>query len=154
MSEEVAENITKNGLRAQIFEFFETVETVLKASQLMKESSDKIVKTLLVEVGSKEYLALMVRGDRKVDYNKLNAYLGCEARLANADDVLKILKVPIGAVSPLLNGILRMRKIVDPRILEKEYVVCGGGSLRTLVKIDTEDLMRFLSNPEVVDVFK
>lgn len=154
MSEEVAENIAKNGLRAQIFEFFETVETVLKASQLMREPSDKIVKTLLVKVGSKEYLALIVRGDRKVDYNKLNTYLGCEARLANADDVLNILKVPIGAVSPLLNGILRMRKIVDPRILEKEYVVCGGGSLRTLVKINTEDLIRLLSNPEVVDVFK
>lgn len=154
LSEEVVNNIKDNKLRAQIFEFPETVETVLKASQLIKEPPESIVKTLLVKTKLNEYLALIVRGDRKVDNIKLSNYLGCDFKLASADEVLNILKVPLGAVSPLLKNILVLRRVVDPKILEKKYVICGGGTLKALVKISTEDLIKFLNGPEIVDVFK
>lgn len=154
MSREVAEVIAEGGLRAQILEFTDTVETVHKASKLAKEHPERIVKTILVKTEKGEYLSLIVRGDRRIDNSKLKAYLGCEARLATAGEVLEVLKVPLGAVSPLLKGISTIRKIVDPKILEEEYVICGGGSLKTLVKIVTEDLIKSLNGPEIVDVFK
>ncbi len=154
MSEEISENIEKSRLRAQILEFTDTVETVYKASRLVNEPPERIVKTILVKTRKGEYLSLIVRGDRRIDNDKLSAYLGSEVRMATADEVLNVLKVPPGAVSPLLSSVSVLRRVVDPKILEKEYIVCGGGSLRTLVKIVTEDLIKFLNNPEIVDVFK
>jgi len=151
--EEVVRNIREFGLRAQLLEFTDTVETVSKACRLSGEESNTIVKTLLMRVGDKDYIILFVRGDRRVDTTKLSRYLGLEVKLATPDEVLKVLKVPAGAVSPLLSNVLKFRRLLDPKILEKEYVVCGGGDLNTLVKIVTEDLIKYLK-PEVVDVFK
>jgi len=154
LSREVAEVIAEGGLRAQILEFTDTVETVYKASKLVKERPERIVKTILVKTEKGEYVALIIRGDRRIDNYKLKTYLGCDVRLATAGEVLEVLKVPLGAVSPLLRGISTIRKIVDPKILEEEYVICGGGSLNTLVRIVTEDLIKSLNNSEIVDVFK
>ncbi len=154
MSEEVVKYVRENELRAQVLEFKDTVESVYKASKLTNEPSERVVKTMLVKTKNDEYLSLIIRGDRRIDNSKLNTYLGCEAKLATADEILKVLKVPPGAVSPLSRSVLKLRRIVDPKILEEEYVICGGGSLNTLVKIVTEDLVKSLNNPEIVDVFK
>jgi prolyl-tRNA editing enzyme YbaK/EbsC (Cys-tRNA(Pro) deacylase) len=151
--EVVVKNIRRFGLRAQLLEFTDTVETVSKACKLSGEPPNVIVKTLLMRVGDNDYIILIVRGDRKVDNIKLSRYLGSTAKLAAPDEVLRVLGVPAGAVSPLLNNVLKFRRLLDPKILEKKYVVCGGGDLNTLVRIVTEDLINYLK-PEIVDVFK
>jgi prolyl-tRNA editing enzyme YbaK/EbsC (Cys-tRNA(Pro) deacylase) len=151
--EEIYRNIKEFKLRAQILEFTDTVETVSKACKLTGEAPNAIVKTLLTKVENNDYIILIVRGDRRVDNTKLSRYLGSTAKLAIPDEVLKVLGVPVGAVSPLLSKVLRFRRLLDPKILEKEYVICGGGDLNTLVRIVTEDLINYLK-PEIVDVFK
>jgi prolyl-tRNA editing enzyme YbaK/EbsC (Cys-tRNA(Pro) deacylase) len=125
--EEIYRNIKEFKLRAQILEFTDTVETVSKACKLTGEAPNAIVKTLLTKVENNDYIILIVRGDRRVDNTKLSRYLGSTAKLATPDEVLKVLGVPVGAVSPLLSKVLRFRRLLDPKILEKEYVICGGG---------------------------
>jgi Cys-tRNA(Pro)/Cys-tRNA(Cys) deacylase len=151
--EEIYRNIKEFKLRAQMLEFTDTIETVSKACKLSGEPPNVIVKTLLMRVEDNDYIILIVRGDRRVDNIKLSRYLGSTAKLAAPDEVLRVLGVPAGAVSPLLSNVLRFRRLLDPKILEKEYVVCGGGDLNTLVRIITEDLINYLK-PEIVDVFK
>jgi prolyl-tRNA editing enzyme YbaK/EbsC (Cys-tRNA(Pro) deacylase) len=151
--EEIYKNIKEFKLRAQMLEFTDTVETVNKACKLSGEPPNVIVKTLLMRVEDNDYIILIVRGDRRVDNIKLSRYLGSTAKLVAPDEVLRVLGVPAGAVSPLLSNVLRFRRLLDPKILEKEYVVCGGGDLNTLVRIVTEDLINYLK-PEIVDVFK
>jgi len=151
--EEIYRNIKEFKLRAQMLEFTDTVETVSKACKLSGEPPNVIVKTLLMRVEDNDYIILIVRGDRRVDNIKLSRYLGSTAKLVAPDEVLRVLGVPAGAVSPLLDNVLKFRRLLDPKILEKEYVVCGGGDLNTLVRIVTEDLIKYLK-PEIVDVFK
>jgi len=151
--EEIYRNIKEFKLRAQMLEFTDTVETVSKACKLSGEPPNVIVKTLLMRVEDNDYIILIVRGDRRVDNIKLSRYLGSTAKLVAPDEVLRVLGVPAGAVSPLLDNVLKFRRLLDPKILEKEYVVCGGGDLNTLVRIVTEDLINYLK-PEIVDVFK
>jgi len=151
--EEIYRNIKEFKLRAQMLEFTDTVETVSKACKLSGEPPNVIVKTLLMRVEDNDYIILIVRGDRRVDNIKLSRYLGSTAKLVAPDEVLRVLGVPAGAVSPLLSNVLKFRRLLDPKILEKEYVVCGGGDLNTLVRIVTEDLINYLK-PEIVDVFK
>jgi prolyl-tRNA editing enzyme YbaK/EbsC (Cys-tRNA(Pro) deacylase) len=151
--EVVVKNIRRFGLRAQLLEFTDTVETVGKACKLSGEPPNVIVKTLLMKVNDRDYIVLITRGDRRVDTTKLSRYLGRDVELATPDEVFKVLEVPAGAVSPLLDNVLKFRRLLDPKILEKEYVVCGGGDLNTLVRIVTEDLINYLK-PEIVDVFK
>ncbi|WP_162009131.1 hypothetical protein [Vulcanisaeta sp. EB80] len=44
------------------------------------------------------------------------------------------------------------RVVMDPAILENDYVLCGGGSRNTLIKVRTEDLVQLLK-PTFIDAF-
>ncbi len=80
-------------------EFDGTVETVDKTSELSGHPRSSIVKTLLLKVGE-EYLVTVIRGDRKLDLNKVEKALGRKARLARPDEVAAVLGAEVGAVTP------------------------------------------------------
>src|SRR3989344_3566364 len=74
-----------------------TVEGVKKAGV----SEDDIVKTLIVR-GNDQFIALAVRGKDRVDFKKVRKLLGSKSELASAQEVEKVVRVPIGAVCPIL----------------------------------------------------
>jgi len=152
VSGDVVSIIREYGIKAELLVFNDTVESVSKASKLTNEPSSRIIKTLLIKA-SGDYVITVVRGDRRVDLRKLAEYLKCDVRMAGYDEVLNVLGVPPGAVTPISRRVLSLRRILDPKILSEPYVICGGGTLNSLIKLGTEDLIKFLK-PEVVDVFK
>lgn len=143
-----------NGVEVEVLEFTDTVETVEKASRLSNEPPSRIIKTLLLKT-SKGYVIAIARGDRKISYKKASQLLGPGVSLARPEEVKAILGVEPGAVTPILQTVKELRVILDPSILEleKEYVLCGGGSLHRLFRLKTRELLNFLE-PEIFDVFK
>ncbi|HEW63502.1 aminoacyl-tRNA deacylase [Fervidicoccus fontis] len=147
MNYEVIDN-----LKVEVLEFSGTVETVEKASLLSGEPREKIAKTLLFKLNN-EYVVFIVRGDRKVDYIKANDILGTKPQLASPEYVKRILGTEPGAVSPIDRQIKKLKIFLDPKILEEEYILCGGGSKNKLYKVKTSDLISYL-NPNMLDIFK
>ncbi|MEM3926688.1 MAG: YbaK/EbsC family protein [Desulfurococcaceae archaeon] len=141
-----------DGFRVELLEFNDTVETVEKASTLSNEPPSSIVKTILAKT-REGYIVFLVRGDRRIDFKKASRTLNTSIALANPSEVKEVLGVEIGAVTPLDSKVKRLRVIMDPAILEKDKILCGGGSLNRLYKINTRDLVKFLS-PEIMDLFK
>jgi len=141
-----------DGVDVEVMEFDDTVETVDKASELSGHPRSSIVKTLLLKVGE-EYLVAVVRGDRRLDFNKAERALGGKVRLAKPDEILAVLGKEAGAVTPLSAKVKSLRVILDPAVLSQEFVVCGGGSLNRLYKVGVKDLVKYL-NPLLVDAFK
>lgn len=140
------------GIEVEALEFEDTVETVEKASLLSGYPPEMIVKTLLLRV-CERYLIAIVRGDRKIDYNKALKYLGSKPALANPTEVLETLGLEVGAVTPLNSLVKNSRVILDPAIMAFSEVICGGGSRNTLFKLKTRDLVDYLK-PEIADIFK
>jgi len=64
-----------DGVDVKVMEFDDTVETVDKASELSGYPRSSIVKTLLLRVGE-EYLVAVIRGDRRLDLNKVERASG------------------------------------------------------------------------------
>jgi prolyl-tRNA editing enzyme YbaK/EbsC (Cys-tRNA(Pro) deacylase) len=139
------------GIEVEVLEFTDTVETVEKASRLSGYPVSQIVKTLLLKAG-RDYIVIVARGDRKIDLEKAKQILGTKTTLATPREVNTVLGVEVGAVTPYLPRIKSLRVILDPAILEHEYIVCGGGSLNRLYKVKTRDLLKYL-NPEIIDIF-
>lgn len=139
------------GIEVEVLEFTDTVETVEKASRLSGYPVSQIVKTLLLKAG-RDYIVIVARGDRKIDLEKAKQILGTKTTLATPREVNTILGVEVGAVTPFLPRIKSLRVILDPAILEHEYIVCGGGSLNRLYRVKTRDLLKYL-NPEIIDIF-
>ena len=55
-------------------------------------------------------------------------------------------------VRPFSERMKSLRVVMDPAILENDYVLCGGGSRNTLIKVRTEDLVQLLK-PTFIDAF-
>jgi prolyl-tRNA editing enzyme YbaK/EbsC (Cys-tRNA(Pro) deacylase) len=140
------------GVRVEVLEFSDTVESVDKASRLSGEPPSKIIKTLLLKTKD-SFIIAIVRGDRKIDYEKASKILGSHISLAKREDVLDVLGVEPGAVTPLSPRVKSLKVFLDPAILVNENVLCGGGSLNKLYKVKTSDLLNYLK-PDIIDIFK
>ncbi|MFP3215771.1 MAG: YbaK/EbsC family protein [Vulcanisaeta sp.] len=142
---------TVMGIPVEILEFEHGVETVERAARESGEPISRIIKTLLLRAGD-EYVVVIARGDRRVDLERLSQALGRGVTMAKAREVMQILGVEVGAVTPLSERARSLRVIMDPAVLENDYVLCGGGSKNTLIKVRTEDLVRLL-RPTFIDAF-
>ena len=74
-------------------------------------------------------------------------------KLANGETIRRLFNVGIGEMSPLLERVKYTKCIIDERILSKDRVLAGGGSLYTLVDVKVADLVRILT-PIIGDVCK
>lgn len=140
------------GIEVEVLEFDDTVETVEKASRVSGEPANRIAKTVLLKGGS-GYLVVVARGDRRIDYGKVARLLGHRATLADVADVKKVLGVEPGALTPISSAVKSLRVILDPAILELDYVLCGSGALNKLYRVKARDLVSYLK-PEIVDIFR
>ncbi|MCC6046525.1 MAG: YbaK/EbsC family protein [Ignisphaera sp.] len=141
-----------DGVEVEVMEFDDTVESVEKASRLSGYPASLIVKTLLLRVGN-GYLIAVARGDRRVDWSKAEKIFEKKVALAKPDEVKALLGVEVGAVTPISLKVKSFRVVLDPAILNQEFIVCGGGALNRLFKVKVKDLVNYL-NPTLIDIFK
>lgn len=151
--EEVKKFIEEHDLDAKILQFDEPVRTVEEAAERSKADPSEIVKTIIL-IADDRPIAAIIQGNRKIDLEKLRKVLNANyVRLAKPSEVLKLLGIGIGAVSPLLNSMKRIRCIIDEKVLMMKKVLAGGGSEKTLVLIKPEDLAEILK-PIIADISK
>ncbi len=79
--------------------------------------------------------------------------MGKSVTMAKAREVKQVLGVDVGAVTPLSERVLSLKVVMDPSILENDYVLCGGGSRNTLMRINVKDLVNLLK-PMFIDAFE
>ncbi len=76
-------------------------DTIEKLSSFLGVPARKIVKAVLYMVNGKEPVMFLIRGDRSIDENKVEAVLGTENfRLAEDKEVQDILKTSKGFIGP------------------------------------------------------
>ncbi len=116
------------------------VRTVKEASQMTREPVDRIIKTVILYSEDLGGVAAIVTGDRSVDLEKLASLLGTELRPASPEEVRELTGYPVGGVPPVCHGLLT---VVDYLVLDREYVIGGGGDEFTLIKISPQDILAF-----------
>lgn len=143
--------IARYRIGAVLREFSDTVETVEKASQLSGARPSSIIKTLLVMVDGKP-VAVILPGDRRLNYRKLSAVLNAKSiRMANPDEVKRYTGFEVGAVSPLSECIKRLVVVADSTLLTLDVIWGGGGKRNRLVVMSSRDLINVL-RPVTADI--
>lgn len=143
---------SQRGIRVKVMEFGGSVRSVEEASRLSRVPPSSIVKTILV-VADGRPAAVLLPGDRRIDYRKLARALGASrVRLAKPDEVERLTGFKPGEVTPLSDAIASLTVVADKSLASVESdVVVGGGSLRHLARVLARDLLAAL-NPIVADV--
>lgn len=141
------------------------IEEYLKEKRVVYKVIDEggkagVVKTLVMRVGGNtknallpesgmDFAALCLRGEDRVDFKKVRRLFGNKSELAKADEVLKVVRVPIGAVCPVLIGV---PVYIDERVMKLENVNLGSGDLEKGLEMKLADLLGAIGKYQVADL--
>ncbi|MEM0006014.1 MAG: aminoacyl-tRNA deacylase [Ignisphaera sp.] len=143
--------IARYGINAVLKEFSDSVETVEKASRLCGAKASEIIKTLII-IADGEPVAVVLPGNRRLDYRKLSTILNARSiRMAKPDEVERYTGFEVGAVSPLSECIKRLKVVMDNSLLTINSIWGGGGAKNRLVFMRSRDLIDVLK-PMVADI--
>ena len=135
--------IKNSNIDAQILYLSKEVKTVEQAMHALGVSKDNIIKSLLFIDSLGEPYLVIIRGDQNVDTNKLTTATKRPVRMATPKEVLKYTGYPVGGVPPIAFD-SPLRTIIDEKVLEKEVVYGGGGSVNALLKVSPKEIVKVL----------
>ncbi|USS41263.1 nucleotide pyrophosphohydrolase [Thermococcus aggregans] len=140
------EEIVKE-LGGEIIDAKGEVKSVSQVVELLGVKPENIIKSLVFIVNESEPLLVIVDGKSKASLEKLKNIFG-NVRMAKPKEVEEITGYKIGEVPPV--GI-PIKTVVDKKVLEKEFVIGGGGSITRLSKLSPRKIVEF-QKAEVLDV--
>ena len=152
---EIEKHLKKLGLKYKIIELgaeIFRVADVIAAGV----NADAVVKTLLVRSEFKrglkfelDYVACAICGRDRLNFKKVKRLFGTKAELARADEVQKVVGVPVGAVCPIEIGV---PVYFDKRVLKLKEVNLGSGDLTKGLDMTLGDLLKAVGPYEVAEL--
>ena len=114
---------------------------------------DNSGNTILVasKRGEKKYSACIVLATTRLDVNKKVKELMQVSRLsfANAEETTAITEMLIGGVTPV--GLPEHLPLyIDDKVMNKDYVIIGGGSRSGKIRLNPEELLK-LPSAQVIE---
>jgi len=135
------------------FEFFEKKEThtAEAAAKSLGVPLNKILKSIIFVDENKLPLLAIVRGDQHVSRKKLQHIFNLKkAKIASHKIAEQTTGYPTGGIPPIGHK-NPLRTVIDPLVLENEFIWAGGGTRKKMVKLKTSDVL-LLSNALVKDI--
>lgn len=138
------------GLEYEIFQDDILMANAQVGSQYYRIDLSHCTPTFILKA-NEVCIALIIQGNRKIDFKKVEKYLGIKkAAMASGEEILKLIGSPIGSVS-LINP--ELRTLIDIRVKELPYCHGGCGAEKYTLKIRTVDLIH-VTNAELGDFTK
>jgi len=148
--EKLANFCRKENLFFEPLYFSESTHTVAEAAKAAKCAESDLVKNICLLDKSGSLVVAIIRGDSRLDRKKLEQAAGSKLSFCTADDVLEKTGYPAGGVPSIdLSG--KGRVFVDELVAQKEFVLCGGGSARSLARVRARDVIN-ANRASVLDV--
>jgi prolyl-tRNA editing enzyme YbaK/EbsC (Cys-tRNA(Pro) deacylase) len=143
--------IEKHGIVAEHLSFDKSCHSVAEAARTVGVEPEDFVKSICMVDGDGSVIVAIVKGEDRVSTSRVGKTLNTEMpRVASPDEVLELTGFPVGGMPGF--G-FDARFLVDPRVLEKDYIYLGGGSELSLVRMSPSELVR-ANGGEVVRVRK
>ena len=118
-----------------------TVHTA-DAASLTGIDLHRISKNLMAKTSDGGYVALIIPGDRKVDYKEAAKALGVKGiGLVPFEQADKVSGYPPGG-TPSVGYDKKVAVVLDEELAEFETFYCGGGSTRMLLELRKDDVIR------------
>ena len=135
------------------FEFVEKKSThhALEASRATDIPLGKIIKTLVFVNQDSKPLIAIVRADCNVSRHKLESCSHSKSvKIASDETAEKVTGYPTGGIPPVGHK-KGLPVYLDQRVLNNDYVWCGGGARTKLVKLRVQDITKLVA-PQICDI--
>ena len=132
--------ILDNGILAEHMHFDQSCHSVDEAAKAANASRDDFVKNVCMIDAKGNVLVCIVKGEDRVSKARVSPLLQAEKpRMMNAGEVLEKTGYPAGG-TPSFG--YNASFLVDERVMEKDFVLSGGGSENSLVRISPQELLK------------
>ncbi len=139
-------------LQAEIVRLPRHTPTVGAAAEALGVPPERIVKSLVFLL-DRQPLLVIAGGSARVDRGRLAAWAGMgkkRVKLANAELAEALTGFGVGAMPPFGHRV-RLRTVLDRRVLAQEEVWAGGGAIDTLLRLRPAVILA-ATGAEVVEV--
>lgn len=131
--------IEANAIPAEHLIFETSCHTAVEAAESAGATLEDLVKNVCLISENGEFIVAIVKGEDRVDAGRIAALLGIKKpKHASAEAVLEQTGYSVGGVPSF--G-YQATLLIDERVMEKSWILTGGGSDRSLVKISPEALL-------------
>jgi Cys-tRNA(Pro)/Cys-tRNA(Cys) deacylase len=129
------EVITAHRILAEILDYGTPLPTVELAAAAAQVARGAIIKTLILHDGNGRYVAVVLAGDQRLAFDKVQARVGAKRlKFAEHADVLRVTGYPAGGTPPF--GFSQaIPTLVDASVLKQAVVLGGGGRPQLLVRM-------------------
>jgi len=134
-------------LGGEILEFDTPVKTVEQAVRATGADAGQIIKTMLLITEKAGPIIAIVDGRSRIDLKKVEKRFG-RTRFASPQEVKEITEYEVGELPPI--GI-PVKTLIDPKVLEKSYVLGGSGAINRLIRIDPRKIVE-AQNAEIESI--
>jgi prolyl-tRNA editing enzyme YbaK/EbsC (Cys-tRNA(Pro) deacylase) len=142
-SDDLAAFITQRGISAEILHLPVETPTVEDAARAVGTEPDRIVKSLLFLIDGSPALVIAC-GSSLVSRRRLAAHFRVSpkrVKLAAPEAALLASGYPVGALPPFGHRD-QLPTLIDRRVVAQKEVYAGGGSIRALLRIGSQELAR------------
>ncbi len=140
------------GMEDRILEFQVSSATVELAAQAVGCIPARIAKTLSFKIGE-ELILIVAAGDAKIDNRKYKDKFGKKAVMLSQEEVSEKVGHAVGGVCPF--GIPEtVRVYLDESLRRFETVFPAAGSSNSAIELNMEELERYSTAKEWIDVCK
>ena len=127
-------------IQAEHLSLNQPCHSVEEAARAVNASPTDLIKSICLLDSDGQLITAIVKGEDRVSVSRIAKTLQRDGlRLATPDEILEKTGYPCGGTPSFGYQALFL---VDPRVMEREYVFAGGGSETSLIKINTDELLR------------
>ncbi len=132
--------IRDNAIQCEHFHFENSCHSVEDAAKAAKANKEDFIKNICMIDTQKNLIVAIVKGENRASTSRIAKALDIERpRTAKPEEILEKTGYPCGGV-PSFGYPAKF--LIDPRVMEKEFVFTSGGSQNSLVKISPKELQR------------
>ncbi|HEX9387609.1 MAG TPA: YbaK/EbsC family protein [Anaerolineales bacterium] len=146
--------LEKLNIPHRIFKHETPVTSFEQAAVDRNQRPEQIVRSILFQIRSEEFLMVLVAGPAQVDWKKLRQLVKrSRVRMATEEEVLDVTGYRVGTVSPF--GLKNQVKIlIDASVLKEDEISIGSGVRNMAIIMKSRDLRRALAESEVVSLLE
>lgn len=145
------EYLLKNNIDGEQYIFEETCHSVEEAATAANAFTEDFVKNICMIDSNRKLIVAIVKGEHRASTSRVEKALNIEIpRTATPEEILKSTGYPCGGVPSFGYEAIFL---IDPKVMEREFVYTGGGSPYSLTKISTK-LLQQINNGQIVRVRK
>jgi Cys-tRNA(Pro)/Cys-tRNA(Cys) deacylase len=144
--------LEKLNILHRVFKHETPVTSFEQAAADRNQRPEQIVRSILFQVRSDEFVLVLMAGPDQIDWRKLRQLVKrSRVRMATEEEVLEVTGYKVGTVSPfgLKN---QVRVMIDASVLREEEISIGSGVRNTAIIMKSADIRRALGDVEFVSL--